>query len=457
MAFTNSILSGETIARDSIHSLGYVAGVSGWSINRDGTAEFLNVVIRGDLESNNYVAGVSGWKLDQTGTAEINELTARGTVQSSNFSTGVSGWQINDNGSAEFNNVVIRSDLESSNYVAGVSGWKLDETGTAEINELIAQGTVSSSNFSSGVSGWEINDAGSAEFNDAVVRGEFATGFAGDTRIEIIDTGINGAQLNFHSDDATEAKPARIQAFDLDPSITMSSADWDNEGRVFFTLTSPHPALGNDAAVRLSNDFSGDVLVTFPNEFPFRLGETTGATLSSTGHAFQIGDDDTTFNMAFDRNSIQSRNNGAAETLELNPLGGGILSPDMQHNNSVDSSNSTSSATYVNASTTANETIPAPPSGRVTVILTGHGSNSGAGTTFMGFEIRETDASGTILLAAADARSGRMSGTTVQTISRAYTAQSLTTTGNLYIQAMFRAGSGTATVDEVSMCVIPSP
>lgn len=49
MVFTNSILAGETLVRDAIKSEGYVPGSSGWSINRDGTAEFSDLVSRGSL------------------------------------------------------------------------------------------------------------------------------------------------------------------------------------------------------------------------------------------------------------------------------------------------------------------------------------------------------------------------------------------------------------------------
>lgn len=49
MVFTNSILAGETLVRDAIKSEGYVPGSNGWSINRDGTAEFNDVTTRGEL------------------------------------------------------------------------------------------------------------------------------------------------------------------------------------------------------------------------------------------------------------------------------------------------------------------------------------------------------------------------------------------------------------------------
>lgn len=54
-----------------------------------------------------------------------------------------------------------------------------------------------------------------------------------------------------------------------------------------------------------------------------RLSATEDVTLSSTGHAFQIGAD-TGPNLAFDSNEIQARNNGAVSELNLNNEGGAI-------------------------------------------------------------------------------------------------------------------------------------
>lgn len=60
MVFTNSILAGETLVRDSIRSEGYVAGSNGWSINRNGTAEFNDVTSRGEVivgdEATKYIS-----------------------------------------------------------------------------------------------------------------------------------------------------------------------------------------------------------------------------------------------------------------------------------------------------------------------------------------------------------------------------------------------------------------
>lgn len=50
MPWSNPIIGGNgELIRESIHSPSYVAGVTGWSINKDGSAEFNNVTVRGDL------------------------------------------------------------------------------------------------------------------------------------------------------------------------------------------------------------------------------------------------------------------------------------------------------------------------------------------------------------------------------------------------------------------------
>ncbi len=50
MTFTDPILGGEsTLIRDAIRSPNYVPGVSGWSINRDGTFELNGGIFRGDV------------------------------------------------------------------------------------------------------------------------------------------------------------------------------------------------------------------------------------------------------------------------------------------------------------------------------------------------------------------------------------------------------------------------
>lgn len=150
--YRNSIVAGTALVRDAINSPGYIPGVSGWTINKDGTAEFNDLSLRGSLvvtgsaSSSNYVAGTSGWTLNSNGSAEFNgnvdmmDGRVTGTLESANYAVGSSGWSLNSAGSAEFNGNVnmlsgtVTGAMRSTNYVAGNSGWSLNSNGTAEFN-----------------------------------------------------------------------------------------------------------------------------------------------------------------------------------------------------------------------------------------------------------------------------------------------------------------------------------
>ncbi len=47
--FSSDVVAGTVLIRDAIQSPNYVAGVSGWTINADGTSEFNDVTVRGEL------------------------------------------------------------------------------------------------------------------------------------------------------------------------------------------------------------------------------------------------------------------------------------------------------------------------------------------------------------------------------------------------------------------------
>lgn len=57
MTFSNPIVGGTTLIRPAIHSPDYVEGSTGWSINKDGSAEFNDVTIRGDDTGDALVVG----------------------------------------------------------------------------------------------------------------------------------------------------------------------------------------------------------------------------------------------------------------------------------------------------------------------------------------------------------------------------------------------------------------
>lgn len=61
MSFTNPVTGGQgTLVRPAIKSPNYVAGVSGWSINRDGSVEFNDLTLRGTFSGTNYTINASG-------------------------------------------------------------------------------------------------------------------------------------------------------------------------------------------------------------------------------------------------------------------------------------------------------------------------------------------------------------------------------------------------------------
>lgn len=59
--FENNVINAiNALIRAAIHSPNYVAGVSGWSINKDGSAEFNNLTIRGTFMGTNFVLNQNG-------------------------------------------------------------------------------------------------------------------------------------------------------------------------------------------------------------------------------------------------------------------------------------------------------------------------------------------------------------------------------------------------------------
>lgn len=68
MSFSNPIVGGVTLIRPAIQSPDYVAGATGWSINKDGSAEFNDVVIRGDGNGDALIVGPDNGPQVQVGS-----------------------------------------------------------------------------------------------------------------------------------------------------------------------------------------------------------------------------------------------------------------------------------------------------------------------------------------------------------------------------------------------------
>jgi hypothetical protein len=66
----NPVVGGVVLRRAAIRSPDYVAGVSGWTINIDGTAEFNNVTVRGSLDTGTAPGG-TGIAITSTGNIQV--------------------------------------------------------------------------------------------------------------------------------------------------------------------------------------------------------------------------------------------------------------------------------------------------------------------------------------------------------------------------------------------------
>lgn len=73
MAFQNSILASTVLMRSAIRSPNYSPGVSGWTINQDGTVEFSSGTFRGnvDVVSGNTYVKINASSATPVGTASI--------------------------------------------------------------------------------------------------------------------------------------------------------------------------------------------------------------------------------------------------------------------------------------------------------------------------------------------------------------------------------------------------
>jgi len=104
-----------SIAIPSMFSPNFVHGVSGWSINQDGTAEFQNALIRGTLSasnvtfSNGYLSNGDGSLTNTPGLFIYSAAPAAGNLVYSSVSSGFAG------GTDQFNNKFLAGDTEYDN------------------------------------------------------------------------------------------------------------------------------------------------------------------------------------------------------------------------------------------------------------------------------------------------------------------------------------------------------
>jgi len=183
MTFQNPIVGGNKLIRDAIQSSDYEPGVSGWSIERNGNAEFRNVTVQGEIVlTPGQVSGteladgaVSGPKVADD--AITSTKISAGAVTTGKVAAGViTGTELAD---GSVSSVKLDSAIQSTNYVPGTDGWRIEMDGTAEFNNVTVRGTiessvvsageVQSSNYVAGSAGWRLAANGTAEFNGNLV------------------------------------------------------------------------------------------------------------------------------------------------------------------------------------------------------------------------------------------------------------------------------------------------
>lgn len=130
------LIIGSAAIANQLTSTNYVAGVSGWLIDKSGNVEFQDGTFRGTIYAED---GDFSGSLDVSGTLTVtgdinvgttpNRIFIQGTndrIISETYSADVAGFVINGNGDAEFNNITVRGAIKSSvllyNEVQAISG-----------------------------------------------------------------------------------------------------------------------------------------------------------------------------------------------------------------------------------------------------------------------------------------------------------------------------------------------
>lgn len=114
--FANPIIGGAgALVYPSIHSPNFVHEVSGWTINKDGSAEFDNLVIRGTFSGNDFILNNAGFFLYQGTPGRGNLILAAasqaGTDQFGNAYSGP-GIAVSNVGGGQ-NEIQVRPDLNA--------------------------------------------------------------------------------------------------------------------------------------------------------------------------------------------------------------------------------------------------------------------------------------------------------------------------------------------------------
>lgn len=452
LAFTNSIVAGTKLVRQSIQSPNFVTGVSGWSINKDGSAEFLDLEIRGEFSTG------------PNGTPHI-------IISDSPLPpfSGVPRIALYSNDPQEIAPAFV------ANFInAAVSWFEIDTSNDGfGINQLIGIPPQSATNSG----GWL-----------------FATTASGtDIGHVELDVDMQLRIMNANNINTT----TQLHGFQLGDTgsfnIAMSDAQIESRNNGLAAILNINEVLGGDVEIGTP---TLDASLVALNDNQVTLGTQT--------HAFRIGPTNN-LNLIASTNAIQGRSNGTASpiwlqplgndvgigsitassiifapssrqiqglsstgvvgTLDINPFGGDItcgdsvvvpsMAPTVMTTDTA--GGATASVTYVLVAAT-NLTFTAPASGNFHINFACIGTSSGAATMWLAnIRIRLTNAAGAIVYNPGDFSAIRGFGTGITGAGSYHTLVGFGANTVLYIEGLVRSTSAaaTATVDNFDLSVIP--
>lgn len=255
MPFSNPIVGGTILIRPAIQSPDYDAGVAGWSINKDGSAEFNDVTIRGSV-------GIGGEAFYYSPTPGLGNLVA--SVSASNgvdpfgnpYLGGVVAYEPSTSAHVRMSaNLVARYEyqprkLAAQNYLAGTINTTADGSlrGGVSMSSPSYPGNTSQASFTMFGGGPTTNDtsilfsADRTNFSDAVEVTDSLT--AGNMEWGTVQTAAPGAGGGTTSANVTFSKtfPAvpRVMitiSSTADPGATTIRAYASAEATTGFTVT----------------------------------------------------------------------------------------------------------------------------------------------------------------------------------------------------------------------------
>lgn len=191
MAFNNPVVGGDTLVRPAIQSANYLPGVQGWSINRDGSAEFATGTFRGPVVVIDPTTGVVLASIGANGNISGQDVTVTGDVIIGTLSVlaaitqatqGVVGW-FQTSGTlpaAGFNNnftniMWCNCQLQAGRlYKIGVANIQFKNPDTIDTENIFAKLNIAQAG---GISGWigfisNCTEADSGVNSFTVINGE---------------------------------------------------------------------------------------------------------------------------------------------------------------------------------------------------------------------------------------------------------------------------------------------